>query len=134
MASRKIVGNFDPIHYGHLLLGEAAREQYGLDRVIFIPEKLAHLMKGSTLSPGDIRYNMVKMAIKDNPYFTCSRIEIDKPKGTYTYDTLEYYLFSLYQIILNILMLYIVYHTIHNKKLFLCQMNKLLHHIFFFYL
>ena len=92
MASRKIgilIGNFDPIHYGHLLLGEAAREQYGLDRVIFIPEKLAHLMKGNNLSSGDIRYNMVKLAIKDNPYFTCSRIEIDKPKGTYTYDVFQ---------------------------------------------
>ena len=59
MASRKIgilVGNFDPIHYGHLLLGEAAREQYGLDRVIFIPEKLAHLMKGNNLSLDIYKY------------------------------------------------------------------------------
>ena len=32
---------------------------------------------------------MVKMAISDNPYFTCSRIEIDKPEGTYTYNTIQ---------------------------------------------
>ena len=32
---------------------------------------------------------MVKMAISDNPYFTCSRLEIDKPEGTYTYDTIQ---------------------------------------------
>ena len=32
---------------------------------------------------------MVKMAIADNPYFTCSRLEIDKPEGSYTYDTIQ---------------------------------------------
>ena len=37
-------GTFDPIHNAHLLLGEAAREQFGLDRIIFIPNNLAHLI------------------------------------------------------------------------------------------
>lgn len=92
MESRKIGilgGTFDPIHNAHLLLGEAAREQFGLDRVIFIPNYLAHLKNRTAVSSGDTRYQMVKMAISDNPYFTCSRLEIDKPEGTYTIDTLE---------------------------------------------
>lgn len=82
-------GTFDPIHYGHLLLGEAAREQFSLDRVIYIPGNLAHLPNRTEISPGDVRYQMVKMAISDNPYFTCSRIEIDKEDGTYTYNTIS---------------------------------------------
>lgn len=92
MDSRKIGilgGTFDPIHNAHLLLGECAREQFGLDRVIFIPNNLAHLPNRTEITPGDIRYQMVKMAISDNPYFTCSRIEIDKPEGTYTYNTIK---------------------------------------------
>jgi nicotinate-nucleotide adenylyltransferase len=32
---------------------------------------------------------MVKMAIQGNPYFTCSRVEIDRPGRTYTVDTLH---------------------------------------------
>jgi nicotinate-nucleotide adenylyltransferase len=32
---------------------------------------------------------MVKMAISDNPYFTCSRLEIDKPEGCFTIDTIN---------------------------------------------
>ncbi len=92
MESRKIGilgGTFDPIHNAHLLLGEAAREQFALDRVIFIPNNLAHHVNRKDVSSGDTRYQMVKMAIADNPYFTCSRLEIDKPEGSYTVDTIS---------------------------------------------
>ncbi len=82
-------GTFDPIHNAHLLLGESAREQFGLDRVIFMPNNLSQLVNRKEVSGGDIRYQMVKMAISDNPYFTCSRLEIDKPNGIYTYDTIQ---------------------------------------------
>ena len=82
-------GTFDPIHNAHLLLGECAREQFSLDRVIYIPNNLAHLANRKEVSSGDIRYQMVKMAISDNPYFTCSRLEIDKPEGSYTIDTIN---------------------------------------------
>lgn len=82
-------GTFDPIHNAHLLLGESAREQFCLDRVIYIPNYLAHLTNRTEISSGDERYQMVKMAIKDNPYFTCSRLEIDKPTGSYTIDTIQ---------------------------------------------
>lgn len=82
-------GTFDPIHNAHLLLGESAREQFGLDRVIYIPNNLAHMPNRKEISGAEERYQMVKMAINDNPYFTCSRLEIDKPAGSYTIDTIE---------------------------------------------
>ena len=70
MESRKIGilgGTFDPIHNAHLLLGEAAREQFYLDRIIYIPNNLAHLQTRTEITPGEVRYQMVKMAISDNP-------------------------------------------------------------------
>ncbi|WP_029232151.1 nicotinate-nucleotide adenylyltransferase [Butyrivibrio sp. VCB2006] len=82
-------GTFDPIHNAHLLLGESAREQFGLDRVIYIPNNLAHMPNRKEISGTEDRYQMVKLAINDNPYFTCSRLEIDKPEGSYTIDTIE---------------------------------------------
>ncbi|MCR5100604.1 MAG: nicotinate-nucleotide adenylyltransferase [Butyrivibrio sp.] len=91
MKSRKIGimgGTFNPIHYGHLLLAETAREQFGLDRVIFIPTGVSYLKKDDNIPSGDIRYQLVKTAIQDNPYFTCSRIEIDREGNTYSIDTI----------------------------------------------
>jgi len=92
MAERKIGilgGTFNPIHNAHLLLAEAAREQFGLDRVIFIPSGCSYMKKDEDIPSGDLRYQMVKLAIEGNPYFTCSRIEIDREGNTYTIDTLK---------------------------------------------
>ena len=33
-------GTFDPPHWGHLLLAEAAREELRLDRVLFVPARV----------------------------------------------------------------------------------------------
>ena len=30
-------GTFDPIHHGHLVAAEAVRQEFGVDRVLFIP-------------------------------------------------------------------------------------------------
>ena len=95
MKSRKIGimgGTFNPIHYAHLLLAENAREQFGLDRIIFIPSGQPYMKvqkEDENVPSGELRYQMVKMAIQENPYFTCSRIEIDRPGKTYTVDTLH---------------------------------------------
>ena len=82
-------GTFNPVHYAQLLLAESAREQFGLDRVIFIPNGFPYMKDTTDLPSGDLRYQLVKLAIRDNPYFTCSRIEIDRPGDTHTIDTLE---------------------------------------------
>ena len=92
MAERKIGilgGTFNPIHNAHLLLAEAAREQFGLDRVIFIPSGCSYFKKADEIPSGELRYQMVKLAIEGNPYFTCSRLEIDREGNSYTIDTLR---------------------------------------------
>ncbi|MBE5843658.1 MAG: nicotinate-nucleotide adenylyltransferase [Butyrivibrio sp.] len=92
MDARKIGivgGTFNPIHNVHLLLGEAAREQFGLDRVIYMPSGCSYLKKDQDIPSGELRYQMVKLAIDSNPYFTCSRLEIDREGNTYTIDTLN---------------------------------------------
>ena len=81
-------GTFDPIHYGHLIIAEKARDQFNLDFVIFIPTGIPPHKKKVYASPED-RFNMVKIAVKDNPFFKVSNIEIFKKEVCYTYNTLK---------------------------------------------
>lgn len=82
-------GTFDPIHYGHLVAAETARIEFSLAKVLFIPTgKPPHKQK-KQVTPADLRYEMVRQAIEDNPDFDISRIEIDREGPSYTIDTLR---------------------------------------------
>lgn len=82
-------GSFNPIHHGHLILAEYARVEFSLSKVVFIPT--GNLGYGKVVPPisGEHRYNMVSLAISSNPYFSVSRIEVERNEPTYTIDTLK---------------------------------------------
>lgn len=83
-------GTFDPIHMGHLILGEKAYEQLELDKVWFMPSGNPPHKKNRTGRASDEqRVEMVKRAIADNPHFELSLIEMNEEGYTYTYRTLE---------------------------------------------
>jgi nicotinate-nucleotide adenylyltransferase len=82
-------GSFNPIHYGHLLLAESARDKLQLDKVIFIPNGSNPLKDNPANLENQHRYNMVALAIESNPFFTISDIEIDQEGYTYTIDTVN---------------------------------------------
>lgn len=81
-------GTFDPIHYGHLIIAESAREAFELDRVVFIPSGTPPHKKLSKVTASEHRFNMVYMAISSHPCFEVSDIEIARSGYTYTIDTL----------------------------------------------
>jgi len=82
-------GTFNPIHIGHLILAEEAREKLGLDEVIFVPAYLPpHKDNGDIASAID-RFKMAKLAIKGNRHFCVSDIEIKRSGRSYTIDTIK---------------------------------------------
>ncbi len=82
-------GTFDPIHYGHLIAAEEARQIFFLDRVIFIPARIPPHKLGHNISDPEHRYRMVLLATLDNPLFEVSRIEIDREGVSYSVDTVR---------------------------------------------
>lgn len=83
-------GTFDPIHLGHLILGEKAYEQLGLDKVWFMPSgNPPHKQNRTGQATDEQRVEMVKRAISGNPHFGLSLIEMHEEGYTYTYHTLE---------------------------------------------
>ncbi len=82
-------GTFDPIHYAHLLLAEEIRQNYHLDKVYFVPSGTPPHKNKAGVTDKYMRYEMVKLACEDNPYFEVSRIETDATDTTYTIDTIK---------------------------------------------
>jgi len=82
-------GTFDPIHIGHLLIAEDAREVLGLDTVVFIPAGRPWLKADQSVTDPQHRLAMVGLAIGPNPHFQVSDIEVRRHGSTYTVDTLE---------------------------------------------
>jgi nicotinate-nucleotide adenylyltransferase len=82
-------GTFDPIHHGHLVTAEAALWQFGLDGVVFVPTGSPWMKTDREVTSPEDRYLMTVIATASNPYFSVSRIEVDRSGPTYTIDTLE---------------------------------------------
>src|SRR3989338_1455725 len=83
-------GTFDPIHLGHLMLAGAAKNQYGLDKVVFVPAFIPpNKLNRRDITPAPYRYEMVRLAIQDIPGFEISDIELSRPDISYTVDTLR---------------------------------------------
>lgn len=93
MSKRKVGimgGTFDPIHIGHLILGENAYQQFGLETVVFMPSgHPPHKTDRVGRATNEERSEMVHLAIKSNPHFSLSYEEMNEEGYSYTYRTLE---------------------------------------------
>jgi nicotinate-nucleotide adenylyltransferase len=82
-------GTFDPVHYGHLLMAETAREQCRLDQVLFIPAAVPPHKQSWQVSDAAQRIEMLELAVGGNDQFAVSRIEIDRGGVSFSVDTLS---------------------------------------------
>lgn len=82
-------GSFDPVHNGHLAIAQAALETVPLDRVIFVPARRSPLKDAEPTASEAERSAMLELATRDEPRFSVSRVELDRPAPSYTVDTLE---------------------------------------------
>jgi nicotinate-nucleotide adenylyltransferase len=81
-------GTFNPIHVGHLLIAECARDQFALSKVLFVTSaKPPHRSDG--LLPGLDRLAMVQAAVATNPLFEASTLELERQGPSYTVDTVK---------------------------------------------
>lgn len=81
-------GTFDPVHLGHLVLAERAREQLGLAQVLWVPAGDPWRKPGRSVTPAEHRLAMVRLAIAGNPAFDACSLEMERPGPTYSVDTL----------------------------------------------
>lgn len=82
-------GTFDPIHNGHLWIGKRAYEEYGLDQVWFMPSGQPPHKTDHAVAPGQVRQDMVRLAIQPFSCFVYSDFELKRQGFTYTAMTLK---------------------------------------------
>lgn len=83
-------GTFDPVHTGHLVVAEQAREQGQLDQVWFIPSARPPHKSDLDVTAFDRRVAMLTLAIAglENSY-KINEIEKDRQGFSFTADTLD---------------------------------------------
>lgn len=85
-------GTFNPIHNGHLAIAKAAKEQFALEEVLFMPSGVPYMKDQREVLPIQTRCEMTALAIRDLPGFELSQLEAaDAALGenTYTCNTLQ---------------------------------------------
>ncbi|MGH7230479.1 MAG: nicotinate-nucleotide adenylyltransferase [Nitrospiraceae bacterium] len=82
-------GAFNPIHRCHLAMAAYTRDQLALDCILFIPTGDPPHKPSDALAPGHHRFEMVKLAIADEPSFDLSDVEIRRPIKSYSIDTVR---------------------------------------------
>lgn len=82
-------GTFDPPHVGHLILASEALDQLKLDKVLWVVTADPPHKQDQYISPVTDRLSLVRAALKGNPAFEISSVEIDRPGPHYALDTIK---------------------------------------------
>lgn len=83
-------GSFNPIHIGHLIIGNFISNFTEVEQVWYIVSPQNPLKKSSTLLNEYDRLHLVQIAIESNSKFKVSDIEFKLPRPSFTIDTLTY--------------------------------------------
>jgi len=82
-------GTFDPPHLGHLILAAEASSQLKLDKLLWVLTPDPPHKRDQHLTPIEIRFELVKLSLMDDPTFEMSRVDLDRPGPHFTLDTVK---------------------------------------------
>jgi nicotinate-nucleotide adenylyltransferase len=84
-------GSFDPVHLGHLLVAQAAREELGLERLFFIPAAQSPFKPDSKPTSGEERLRLLRLALAGKAWCELDEQELHRGGTSYTIDTVRDY-------------------------------------------
>jgi nicotinate-nucleotide adenylyltransferase len=84
-------GSFDPVHLGHLLVAQAAREEVELDRIFFIPAAQSPFKPERTPAPPEARARMLRLALAGHQWCEVDLQEVGRGGVSYSIDTVRDY-------------------------------------------
>jgi nicotinate-nucleotide adenylyltransferase len=82
-------GSLDPVHHGHLVVGQVASEILKLDSLRFVPAREQPFKRGRHGASPEHRAAMLDLAVAGAPGLQVERAELERPGPSYTVDTLR---------------------------------------------
>ena len=82
-------GTFDPFHYGHLSIAEAALDEFELDEICLLPNFVQPFKVGRKITSPHHRVNMVNLIAEKHPEFRTLKREAFSDEVSYTYKTMK---------------------------------------------
>lgn len=84
-------GTFDPVHIGHIKMAEYAKEEFGLEKVVFVPNSNPPHKKDKLIEDYFHRFNMLKLALANDDRFLISDYEAKDGKYYYSLHTMRHF-------------------------------------------
>ncbi len=84
-------GSFDPVHLGHLLVAQAAREELNLGRLFVIPAAQSPFKPDAQPNPAPARLRLLRLALAGHTWCEVDEQEIRRGGVSYTIDTVRDY-------------------------------------------
>jgi nicotinate-nucleotide adenylyltransferase len=84
-------GSFDPVHLGHLLVAQAAREELGLTRLFLIPAAQSPFKPERQPTSARERLRLLRLALAGKDWCEIDEQEINRGGISYTIDTVRDY-------------------------------------------
>jgi len=81
-------GSFNPIHLGHILIGETAAKLFNLKSVLLLVNSISPFKIGTKMPLNADRLAMVKLARLKNPLFEVCPVEMENGGVSFSYDTI----------------------------------------------
>ena len=82
-------GTFDPPHQAHLILADEARHQLGLERVLWVLTPDPQHKEGQVILPWQVRLELLAAALDGDAAFEISRVEIERPRPHFAFETMR---------------------------------------------
>ncbi len=84
-------GSFDPVHLGHLLVAQAAREELSLTRLFFIPAAQSPFKPARPPTPANERLRLLRLALAGKEWCEIDEQEIQRGGVSYSIETVRHY-------------------------------------------
>ncbi len=84
-------GTFDPIHQGHVQVTEMAKQELGLDSVIFLPCRKSPHKLDTRSALTEHRLAMCELAVADYTWAEVHDHDLTAPSPSYSWKTAEYF-------------------------------------------